>query len=72
MWIAVRVASLRSLRRAVVIKREVSVAAFHAGAAALEQIGAALSDLLDACAKRGREGLSRMGSAGVKDRATAR
>jgi hypothetical protein len=38
-------------------KKQVAVAAFHAGTAALEQIGAALSDLLDACAKGGRDGL---------------
>ena len=41
----------------VVIKGQVAVAAFHAGTAALEQIGAAPGDLLDACAKGGREGL---------------
>ncbi len=46
---------------AVVIERQVAVAAFHAGAAALEQIGAAPGDLLDAGAKRGRKGLQRMG-----------
>ena len=45
----------------VMIERQVTVAALHAGAAALEQIGAALGDLLDACAKRGREGLQRIG-----------
>ena len=46
---------------AVMVERQVAVAAFHAGAAALKQIGAALGDLRDACAKRGREGLQRMG-----------
>ena len=46
---------------AVVIARQVAVATFHAGAAALEQVGAALRDILDAGAKAGGEGLQRMG-----------
>ena len=40
---------------AVMIERQVAVATFHAGTAALEQVGAAPGDLLDACAKGGRE-----------------
>jgi hypothetical protein len=49
---------------AVVLEREVTVAPFHAGAAALEQVGAALGDLLDACTKRGREVRPDLGEAG--------
>jgi hypothetical protein len=55
---------------AVVIERQVAVAAFHAGAAALEQIGAARATPRCVCEGRVR-GPATDGSAGVGDRATA-
>jgi hypothetical protein len=45
---------------AVMMQRQLADAPFHAGAAALEQIGANAGDLFDPGARRGRETLQRM------------
>ncbi len=59
---AVSAASLRSLKpmTPVMMQRQLAVASFHTGAAALEQIGASAGDLFDPSAVRGRETLQRM------------
>jgi hypothetical protein len=44
----------------VMMQRQLAVASFHTGTAALEQIGAGADNLFDLCARLGRQTLQRM------------